>query len=114
MADAEITMTGAGLPQEGIKVYVFSAAGSYLGLYDTTNNDGKVTFRIPEGAYKFRADESGGQYWSAVIDIVAGQVNSVAIEIDVSIVESLSAHDRMIFDTQNDLKNTNYIPIVVR
>jgi hypothetical protein len=84
MADAEITVTGNGVPREGAKVYVFSAIGSYLGLYELTDSDGKATFRIPEGSYKFRADDGGGQYWSAVITAIADQVNPVTIDIGVT------------------------------
>ncbi|MCG2774402.1 MAG: hypothetical protein L6406_01875, partial [Desulfobacterales bacterium] len=51
-------------PIEGIKVYLFSSAGSYLGQYQQTNSSGKVTFDLPEKAYKVRADYLGQQFWS--------------------------------------------------
>jgi hypothetical protein len=92
MADAEITVTGAGVPQQGVKIYVFSAAGSYLGLLNITDHEGKATFRIPEGVYKFRADTSGNKYWSSATNMVADQVNHVAIDFGVSpVAVSISA-----------------------
>ncbi|MCJ7683172.1 MAG: chitobiase/beta-hexosaminidase C-terminal domain-containing protein, partial [Desulfobacteraceae bacterium] len=79
MADVEITVTGAGLPKEGVKIYVFSSSVSYLGLFDTTDNDGKVTFRIPEGAYRFRVDYQGSQFWSPDSLLAKDQVNYINI-----------------------------------
>jgi hypothetical protein len=79
MADAEITVTGAGFPKEGVKIYVFSSSVSYLGLFDTTDNDGKVTFRIPEGTYRFRADYQGSQFWSPDSLLAKDQVNYINI-----------------------------------
>ena len=79
LADAEITVTGSGLPLEGVQVYLFTESGSYLGLYETTDSNGQVSFRIPAGTYKFRADYQGSQYWSVDSILVADQVNPVSI-----------------------------------
>jgi len=79
MADAEITVTDSGQPLEGVNVYVFSAAGSYLNLNETTNAEGQVTFRLPAGVYKFRADYQGSQYWSGEETLLADQVNPITI-----------------------------------
>ncbi len=81
MADAQVTVTGAGFPQEGINVYLFSASGSYLNLYETTDSEGKVSFSIPVGVYKFRADYQGSQFWSAEEPLAADQVNPVIISV---------------------------------
>ncbi|MDY6845968.1 MAG: hypothetical protein SVP52_02400, partial [Chloroflexota bacterium] len=40
-----------------------------------TGSDGKVTFRLPAGAYKFRADYQSSQYWTNEETLIAGQVN---------------------------------------
>ena len=56
MADVEIIVTGGGFPARDHAVYVFSVSGSYLGIRQTTDSDGKVFFRLPEGEYLFRAD----------------------------------------------------------
>jgi RHS repeat-associated protein len=79
MADAEITVTGAGGPLEGVNVYVFTASGSYLSLNGATNSEGKVTFNVPVGDYKFRADYQGSQYWSDPATLIPGQINPVVI-----------------------------------
>jgi len=81
MADAEITVTGAGFPQEGVKVYVFSQAGSYLGLNQTTDVDGKVFFRLPEGRCTFRVDYQGSQFWSPEETLTADKVNPIIISV---------------------------------
>jgi YD repeat-containing protein len=77
MADAVITMTGAGMPRADVPVYVFSSGNSYLGVTGKTGSDGKVTFRIPAGTYKFRADYQTNQFWTDDQTIVADQVNYV-------------------------------------
>ena len=78
-ADAEITVTGAGQPLENVKVYVFTVSGTYLSINGATDADGKVTFRLPAGNYKFRADYQGSQYWSDPETLTAGQVNPIGI-----------------------------------
>ncbi len=79
MADVEITVTAGGVPLIDQTVYVFSAAGSYLGLRQITNGDGTVVFQLPEGEYKFRADFQGNRYWSDVEFLTTAQQNSVTI-----------------------------------
>lgn len=81
MADAEITVIGAGMPQQGIKVYCFSAAGTYLGLNQATDQVGKVAFHLPAQSYKFRVDFQGSQYWSAESLLVADQTNSITVSV---------------------------------
>ena len=81
MADVDISVTGAGFPREGVKVYVFSATDTYLGISETTNPGGKVTLRLPEGAYKFRADYQGSQYWSVEESLTTDQVNPVIVSV---------------------------------
>jgi YD repeat-containing protein len=81
MADAEITVTGSGMPQHGIKVYVFSASGTYLGLNQATDTAGKVSFRLPANTYKFRVDYQGSQYWGAEEPLQADQVNPISVSV---------------------------------
>jgi YD repeat-containing protein len=81
MADAEITVTGSGMPQEGVKVYVFSASGSYLGLNQATDADGQVSFHLSANSYKFRVDYQGSQYWSAEETLTADQANLISISV---------------------------------
>lgn len=79
MADAEITVTGCGLPLEGVQVFGFTASGTYLGINDVTDAAGAVIFRLAAGDYKFRADYQGSQYWSGELTLPADQ--SVPVEI---------------------------------
>lgn len=80
-ADAEVTVTGAGLPREGIQVYAFTAEGAYLNLHQITDGDGRVVFRLPAGTDKFRADYQGSQFWSGEETLLADQVNPVIISV---------------------------------
>jgi hypothetical protein len=79
---AEIQVHRSGLEVEGAKVYLFTGAGSYLGLYEITDSLGKAGFILPEREYKFRADEGGDQVWSAVITPSSGQVSNVELDLD--------------------------------
>ena len=47
-----------------IRIYVFSEAGTYLGLTSLTDSLGETFFDLSKGSYKFRADYNGVQYWS--------------------------------------------------
>ena len=87
LAEAEIIVTGMGQPVENVPVYVFATSGAYLNRNGTTDVDGKVTFRIPAGDYKFRADYQGSQYWSADQALVADQVNPVGVSTGGGIFE---------------------------
>ncbi len=84
MADAEITVTGGGFPQEGVRVYAFSPSGSYLGLYETTDENGQVAFRLPTGdgvSYKFRVDYQGSQFWSQEEALTEYIVNPINVSV---------------------------------
>ena len=81
MADAAITVTGGGFPQEGQILYVYSEAGTYLGLSQATDSDGKVTFRLPAGSYNFRVDHQGSQFWSGLQVIETGYANTIVISV---------------------------------
>ncbi len=52
------------MPKEGLKVYAFNDS-VYTNYNGTTNADGQVSLRLPEGSYRFRADLNGTQFWSA-------------------------------------------------
>jgi YD repeat-containing protein len=79
---AQITAKKAGIAVAGLKVYLFSEAGSYLGLNATTNAEGKAEFLLPNKSYKFRVDEGSTQHWSAVSAITGGQVNPLEVTWD--------------------------------
>ena len=52
-----------GMPQAGLPVYAFSG-GSYTGYNGISDANGQVTFTLPVGDYRFRADSGGTQFWS--------------------------------------------------
>jgi hypothetical protein len=81
MADAAITVTGGGFPQAGQILYVYSEVGTYLGLSQATDSDGKVTFRLPTGFYNFRVDHQGSQFWSGLQVIETGCANTIVISV---------------------------------
>ncbi|MEW6079070.1 MAG: hypothetical protein AB1724_14765, partial [Thermodesulfobacteriota bacterium] len=78
MADVEITVLD-GVPLSNVPVYVFSEADAYLGISGATGTDGKIRFRLPAGAYKFRADYQHNQFWSGTAQLTADQNNPVNI-----------------------------------
>ncbi len=79
MAEAEVVVNWNEYPLEGVMVYLFSAADSYLRISGLTDVDGRAVFRLPVGTYKFRADYQGSQYWSVETELVADQVNPITI-----------------------------------
>lgn len=79
LADAVITMIGAGMPRADVPTYVYSSSNSYMGVTAKTGADGKVIFRIPAGTYKFRADYQANQFWTDDQTIVADQVNNISL-----------------------------------
>ena len=81
MTDAEVMVTGAGLPRRDVKVYLFSASGAYLGISDTTDVDGKVRWRLPAGIYLFRVDYQGNRYWSAEETLTADQITPAIVSV---------------------------------
>jgi hypothetical protein len=59
----------ASAPLAGVNCYVFNEAGIYLGINGTTDSVGLVSFNLSNGAYKFRADYLGYQFWSEVYSV---------------------------------------------
>jgi YD repeat-containing protein len=77
--DVQVTVQDtAGTPEAGLRVYVFSE-GAYTGRNGVTDAGGQVTFtQLPEGAYRFRADKNGTQFWSGAPDHCAVPVCTAA------------------------------------
>jgi RHS repeat-associated protein len=76
-----------GLPKEGLPVYVFDGT-TYTGYNKTTNASGQVTFTLPQGDYRFRADLNGTQFWSGTTDhcaIPGCTAASVTVTIPVTV-----------------------------
>jgi hypothetical protein len=81
MTDADLAVTGGGFPKEGQMVYVYSEAGTYLGLSQVTDSGGKVTFRLPAGLYNFRVDHQGSQFWSGLRVVETDCANTIVISV---------------------------------
>ncbi|MBF0225021.1 MAG: Ig-like domain-containing protein [Desulfobacterales bacterium] len=86
-AMAQITVIKNSLGLYGSKVYVFSAAGTYLGINGTTDNSGKVNFQLPAGDYKFRADFNSVQYWSDLTTLIANGTVLINISTDGTAID---------------------------
>ena len=71
----------------GAKVYLFSESGAYLGWFEVTDENGNVSFLLPDRPYKFRIDYSGEQYWSDDITAAAGTTSPVDIDLTLPTVD---------------------------
>lgn len=79
-ARTQVNVQGVGEPLEGIKVYVFTESGGYIGLNAVSNDQGRAEFVLPAQHFKFRADYQGSQFWSDIVDLTAGQLNTITID----------------------------------
>jgi RHS repeat-associated protein len=82
--------TGGGAPEAGLKVYAFKGT-TYTGFNGTTDESGQVSFNLPEGTYRFRADKNGQQYWSGAENhcTVAGCASA---EVVIPVFGQVSVH----------------------
>ena len=51
-------------PIAGVPVFLFTEAGAYQNQNPITDENGLVTFSLPDKSYKMRADWMGRQFWS--------------------------------------------------
>ena len=65
--------------QANLRVYLFSAAGSYLGISLRTNATGYAAFSLTAGGYKFRVDYGGARSWSETFGAADGQIITIYI-----------------------------------
>jgi hypothetical protein len=72
----------AGNDVAGAAVYLFNENGSYLGWKETTDTSGRAEFILPDRSFKFRVDDDGEQYWSEVVQIRAGEVYALEVDLD--------------------------------
>ena len=80
---ADIHVTDLGIDVEGASVYLFTESGSYLGRMQPTDAAGNASFLMPAGAYKFRVDHGGNQYWSDVMNVMANEATPVPMPLDL-------------------------------
>jgi len=79
---AELHVHRSGSDLSGVRIYLFSEGGSYLGWYENTDAAGMAEFLLPACPFKYRVDDGGNQYWSPVIEISAGEKNMVEMDLD--------------------------------
>ncbi|MHA1124351.1 MAG: archaellin/type IV pilin N-terminal domain-containing protein [Candidatus Heimdallarchaeota archaeon] len=65
--------------QANVRVYLFSATGSYLGVSMRTNATGFAAFSLTAGGYKFRIDYGGARSWSETFGAADGQIITIYI-----------------------------------
>jgi len=80
---ANLHVTDTGTDVVDAPVYLFTEAGSYLGTIQRTDAGGLTSFLLPAGAYKFRVDTNGTQYWSEVVNILADEETTVDLALDL-------------------------------
>jgi RHS repeat-associated protein len=84
----EVTVEDSfGTPQPGLPVYAFSG-GVSTGYSGTTDESGTVSMTLPEGAYRFRSDLNGTQFWSGTDDhcVIPGcEASVVTVTVPVSV-----------------------------
>lgn len=79
MADADVYVVWNSQGLDNVPVYVFNDSDVYLGLNDSTDENGETSFRRPASDYKFRADYLGSQFWSGEQTLQADVSNPVSI-----------------------------------
>jgi len=79
---ADIHVHRLGTDVSGARVYLFNENSSYLGWYENTDKSVKAEFILPVGSYKFRVDENGQQSWTDVINIQAGVISNIEVDLD--------------------------------
>jgi hypothetical protein len=72
----------AGLDAAGVPVYLFGENGVYLVRNKTTDASGIAEFVLPNRSFKFRMDHGGAQYWTEVVQIRAGEVHTLEVDLD--------------------------------
>ena len=78
---ATVSVLQGGEARAGVRVYLFSASGTYLGQSATTDALGRVSFELPAGKeFKFRADILGNQYWSGPTAVGSGSGNLSSVD----------------------------------
>ena len=67
--DLPVTVTVKARPAHDPDVPVYAFDGdSYTGYHSTSDTSGHVSFTLPQGDYRFRADLNGTQFWSGTAD----------------------------------------------
>lgn len=68
----------SGASAANMTVDVYSGT-EYVGRTGTTGADGKVSFTLPDGEYRFRVEYAGTEYWSAVCQVPGCESSEITI-----------------------------------
>ena len=107
----EVTVTAqssAGKVQTGLSVYAFDGS-TYTGISGATGEDGKVGLWLPEGSYRFRADQFELQFFSdsenhcSVPECTAATVSTLGMQEDT--IEQTITYS---YDDLNRLTRASY------
>lgn len=81
-AYAHVIYGSEGNPLSNVRVYLFTASGSYSGISARTNSTGYARFNgvLKSTDYKFRVDYAGGRFWSEVFN---GSASFIVVEINI-------------------------------
>ncbi|MGA9398203.1 MAG: hypothetical protein WBV22_08080 [Anaerolineaceae bacterium] len=91
----------AGIPFEGLNVYVFDGM-VYTGYNGKTDASGQVVFTLPEGSYRFRADYDGVPFWSGSSDhCTLPGCTEAAVTVTVPLVITVANHAGIPFEGLN-------------
>jgi RHS repeat-associated protein len=87
----------AGTAKAGLSVYAFTLTGTgdgtaYTGYTATTDTNGQVSFSLPQGNYRFRADLNGTQFWSSA-DNTCSLPGCTSADITVTIPLTVTVQD---------------------
>ena len=61
----------------------YKVRADYLGRYERTDTSGNTGFYLPATAYKFRVDYNGIQYWSDVINVLPHDETLIDLPLDL-------------------------------
>ena len=83
----------AGVAMADLSVYVFDGT-TYTNFNGTTDENGQLSLRLPEGNYRFRADFNGTQFWSDESNHCAVPGCSIAT-VNVTLPVTLTVADEL-------------------
>ena len=86
IAEATVEVEALGDGANGAKIYLCDEAGRDLNRSYEIDETGFVTFELPVGGkFRFRIESGGGQCWSEILTVKAGEVNRLEISSDCGV-----------------------------
>ncbi|ADW17596.1 YD repeat protein [Desulfobulbus propionicus DSM 2032] len=70
---AVVNTTNNGMPLAGATLRVYTATGTDTGITALTDSEGKTTFTLPGGSYRFQATHEGQLFWSGNLTVTPDQ-----------------------------------------